>query len=287
MNRTALFSILAVLAGLWATGDGLAQAAEPAGAAEPWRLCCRLSNYGKYQEKAWTHIESLGIRYVFLAIPQPDQVDATMKRLADHRLEALVMRGEFNLTTPTGPDASEPQLAACKKMGCHYMFISPKHPGTSKEDACQRLRRAGDLARRYDVTIVLETHPDLGANGEVHLETMKRIDHPNVRVNFDTGNIHFYNEGAKAPAELAKIIDYVATVEIKDHFGKPQAWNFPALGQGVVDIPAVVRLLREHRFQGPVTMEIEGIAGKPWNEAETLRAVAESTEYLRSLTSFR
>jgi len=31
---------------------------------------------------------------------------------------------------------------------------------------------------------------------------MKRIDHPNVRVNFDTGNVTFYNRNADAVSEL-------------------------------------------------------------------------------------
>ena len=145
----------------------------------------------------------------------------------------------------------------------------------------------GDIARRYGVTISLETHPDLGTNGSVHLETMKRIDHPNVRVNFDTGNIFFYNRGASAAAELKKIVDYVATLEIKDHSGRFMDWNFPALGKGVVDIPAVLHVLEEHGFDGPVTMEIEGIRGKPWNEIETLAVMADSTAYLRSLATFR
>jgi len=61
---------------------------------------------------------------------------------------------------------------------------------------------------------------------------MRRINHPNVRVNFDTGNITYYNNKADVVAELKKIIDYVATVELKDHNGQDLTWNFPALGHG-------------------------------------------------------
>ena len=104
--------------------------------------------------------------------------------------------------------------------------------------ACDRLRQAGDVARKHGVTISLETHPDLGTNARTHLEPMKTIHHPNVRVNFDTGNITFYNRGTDAVTELKQIVDYVATVEVKDHSGQYMTWNFPALGKGPSISPA-------------------------------------------------
>jgi len=262
-------------------------AAAQSGPAEPWPLVCRISNYGRYQAAAWEHLQSLGIRHVFLSVPRPDQVDATLARLHAYGMNAAVIAGSLDLATPTGVDQSEAQFAALQRLGCRYLFVSPKHPGVSKQDAYVRLRRAGDLARRYGVTIVLETHLDLGTNGDVHLETMQAVNHPNVRVNFDTGNIHFYNRDTDAVTELKKILPYVATVEIKDHSGQYMQWNFPALGAGRVDIKGVLAVLREHGFQGPVTMEIEGIKGQPWDEAQTRDVIARSTAYLRALANFR
>jgi inosose dehydratase len=149
------------------------------------------------------------------------------------------------------------------------------------------LREAGEIAERYGVKIVLETHPDLGTNADVHLETMQQINHPWIRVNFDSGNIHYYNEGKSSAEELRKVIDHVATVEIKDHNGVYNDWNFPTLGQGVVDIPGVLQVLRESNYDGPVTMEIEGIKGVEWDEKTTKKAIADSVDYLHSLDNFK
>jgi len=253
----------------------------------PNPLACRLANYGKYQQAAWTHLPSIGVHYIFIGVPAPGEVEKVRKRLADSRLTPLVMRGDTDLGRPTSVDELAVQLATCEKMGVKYMFLSPKHTGVSKEVACERLRRAGEVARKHGVTIALETHPDLGTNADVHLETMKRIDHPNVRVNFDTGNITFYNKDRSAVEELKKIIGYVATMELKDHTGQYEAFNFPTLGQGVVDFPGVLRVLREHRFRGPVTVEVEGVAGAPMSEEQTKKYVADSVAYLKSLGEFR
>ena len=246
-------------------------------------LACRLANYGKFQDAAWTHIQSLGVKYVFMNVPAPDEVDAVTERLAAHGLTVVVMRGSADLSKPSGVDELAAQLATCEQMGVTYLFLSPKRRGAEKEVIFERIRQAGDHAKKHGVIIALETHPDLGTNGDVHLATMKAIDHPNIRVNFDTANIHYYNKNTDAPTELKKIIDYVATVELKDHNGEFQVWNFPALGKGVVDIPGVLRLLREHGYAGPITMEIEGIKGVERDQAQIEKDLEESTAYLRSL----
>jgi inosose dehydratase len=271
-----------------ATVAPLAAAADPAGETS-WRfgpLGCRMANYGKYDSAGWTHLPSTGLHYVFLPVPALDEVETIRHRLAAHGLKVAVMRGVADLSTPTSVDSLASQLDACQRMGVHHLFLSPKHPGVSREDACVRLRRGGDLAMSYGVTLVLETHPDLGVNADEHLLTMKQIHHPNVRVNFDTGNITFYNKGLNAVDELLKVIDYVATVEIKDHNGKPAVWNFPALGRGVVDIPGVLRVLEEHRFRGPITIEVEGVQGISLTEEQTKQNIAESVAYLLSQAKF-
>jgi sugar phosphate isomerase/epimerase len=252
-----------------------------------WRLACRLASYGKYVDSAWQHLPSIGVNHVFLSVPEPGEIAAVQQRLDAHELKPLVMRGQADLGESRSVDALAGQLAICAKMNVHYMFLSPKHTGASKEAAYERLRQVGEIAKRHGVIVVLETHPDLGTNADVHRETMKHVDHLNVRVNFDTGNITYYNDGADVVAELKKIIDYVATVELKDHGGQPKTWDFPALGQGKIDFAAVVDVLRANGYEGPITLEVEGIEGKPWTEDQTKQAIADSVAFLHKLAPFQ
>jgi sugar phosphate isomerase/epimerase len=284
--------LLGMSLALWIVPPAAATAAEPAappakatGLTNP--LAIRIMNYGKFQEDAWTHLPSLGMHYVFLATPAPEQVAGVEKRLAEHHLRPLVLRGDTDLGRPSSVDELAAQLAVCEKMHVKYMFLSPKHTGVSKEVAYERLRRVGDVAKRHGVIVALETHPDLGVDADQHLETMRRINHPNVRVNFDTGNITFYSKGKDAVTELKKVIDYVATFEVKDHNGKYTDWNFPVLGTGVVDFLAVLKVLEEHHFRGPITIEVEGVKGVAMDEAQTKRYIAESIAYIQSLGNFR
>ena len=250
-------------------------------------LACRLANYKQYQDSAWAHLPTIGFKYLFINVPPPEEVEALKKRLARHGLAVAVIRGDTDLSRETCVDELAEQCRTCKRLCVKYMFLSPKHPGIGKELACERLRLAGEVARKSGVTIALETHPDLGTNADVHLQTMKRINHPNIRVNFDSANITYYNKDRDAVSELKKIIEYVATVEVKDHNGRFETWNFPALGRGVVDIPGVLKVLEEHGYKGPITMEVEGIKGVEWDEAKTKKIIADSVAYLRLLGKFK
>ena len=246
-------------------------------------LAVRMTCYGRFPNAGWEHLKTLGVRHVFLPAPAPNEVQALRERLARHGLTALVLGGRLDLAKDPECRELEPQLAACAALGVKHLFLSPRHEGVAYEEACRRLRAGGERARRHGVTLVLETHPDLGTNADVQRETMRRVDHPNVRINFDTGNITYYNRGADAVAELKKVADFVATVELKEHDGKFHSWFFPALGRGKVDFPALFQVLREHHFTGPLTLELEGVEGVTLDEAAAKKEVADSVDYLRPL----
>ena len=281
----ALMIILAVCCGLVITGCATTQEFV-APNNPPLRLACRLANYGPHQDIALAHIREMGLQYVFMNIPKPEEVAGVLEQLKAHDLQVLVVRGDTNLSLETAVDELAVQFATCEHLGVKYMFLSPKRHDAPKEIVLERLRSAGDVAAKHGVILVLETHPDLGTNGDVHVETMKAINHPNVRVNFDTGNITFYNTGTDAVTELKKCMDYVATVEVKDHNAELEAWVFPALGEAKTDFPAVFKVLREHRYAGPVTLEVEGITGVEWTAEDRKKAMEDSVAYLRSIESF-
>ena len=254
--------------------------------AEPWPLAVRLMNYGDYQDAAWDHMREMGIKHVFMSIPGADEAKGVIAKLEDYGFSTPVLRGQADLSKDTFADELEPQLMVAREMGADFVFLSAKHGESTLEDAYRRLREAGDVAKRYDIVLTVETHPELGTNGDLQVQTMKGVDHPNVRINFDTGNITYYNENTNPETELEKSAQYVATVEFKDHNGALEVWDFPVLGQGKVDFEAVVRLLRQNNYSGPVTIEFEGTHGVELDRAQTLQAIADSVAFARTLAEF-
>jgi inosose dehydratase len=150
------------------------------------------------------------------------------------------------------------------------------------------LRRLGDLAADLGMLLTLETHKGPTQNAAAMLELMAELDHPAIRLNFDTGNIAYYNRGADPVAELERVKALVGSVHLKDNRGGFEDWYFPALGDGgAVDFRRVREVLDGVGFAGPYTIEIEGIGGEPEpGPEERHRRVARSVDHLRSCGYF-
>jgi L-ribulose-5-phosphate 3-epimerase len=158
----------------------------------------------------------------------------------------------------------------------------------ARETLYRHLAEIGDHARELGIVYCCETHPGLCAHHSGMLRTMCELDHPHVRLNFDTGNILYYNENANVEISLAKVCHLVRHVHLKDSQGIPGEWCFPALGcGGAVDFVRVLQLLRDCGFTGPYSLEIEGFDGEGDLPLEDYQQrVADSVEYLRDCGYF-
>ncbi len=246
-------------------------------------IACRPHSYGPFMKIAYEHLASLGIRHVEIEVPKPENLESTRAELQRYGLSASSLHGECDVRRGDTAAQVEAQMPAFESLGARIMFISAKADDTSLETVYGRLRQAGEVAGRHGVTIVLETHPDLITNSKVALATMKGVDHPNVRVNYDTANIYYYNEGVDGVKELRRIAEYVAAIHLKDTSGGFHAWDFPALGRGVVNFAKTFKILDAVGFTGPCTLEIEGKEGETLTERLACDRVAESVGYLRGL----
>ena len=77
--------------------------------------------------------------------------------------------------------------------------------------------------------------------------------------------------------------DQIVHVHLKETTGGKGNWDFGAIGGGVVDFAAVLRLLRDAGYTGPYSVELE-FSGEPWPPLQEVNeAMRQSYEHLRSL----
>jgi len=158
-----------------------------------------------------------------------------------------------------------------------------------ERDAIYRhLREIGDEAARLGMIYCCDTHAGVCGNPSAMAETMREVDHPHVKLNFDTGNILYFNEHANAEISLAKVSHHVRHVRLKDHSGVRLEWRFPALGYGGgVDFTQVLHVMRSCRFPGPYSIKIDGVEGEPELTLEQHhRRVKQSVTQLRNCGYF-
>lgn len=246
-------------------------------------LACRTASYGKYSDSAYAHLPTIGVNHVEINAPTPSEVDQVKARLEAHGLSASSLQCPIEIEEDDADARLTPSLDAAKLLGADTLFVSVQAGDLDREVVYDRLHRVGIIAAKYEITVGMETHPDLVTNAAVAMETMHGIDHPNVRVNYDTANIHYYNRNVDHVDEMEKVIDYIGSMHLKDTDGQYKTWCFPTFGEGVVDFKAVFDRLNSHGFYGPFTMEIEGVEGESLNEEETCQRVAESVAHLRNI----
>lgn len=150
------------------------------------------------------------------------------------------------------------------------------------------LRRIGDAAEKLGITYCCETHPGLCQHPAGMLETMQAVDHPHVRLNFDTANVLYHNRGVDLYAALQKVLPFVRSLHLKDSPGGYQEYAFPELGAGgAVDFARVRGIAEAGGYSGPYCIEIQGTAGEPEPSLEELqRRVTASVQTLRNCGYF-
>ena len=248
-------------------------------------LSTRPGSYGKAAGRAYEEMEKIGLKHVEVCIGHPSQLAEEREKYEAHGISAATLSGQINVQSPTCALEFEPWAAACQASGAKHMFVSVKRDNLPAKVAFARLYECGEIAKQYGFTICMETHPDMITNMDVALETMKGVDHPNVRVNYDTANILYYNEGVDGIEELKKILEYLGAIHLKESNGKFKTWYFPTFGdeQGIVDFEQTFGLPNERGFHGPFTMEIEGCEGEDFSEEDYIKRMTDSVEHLREL----
>lgn len=227
-------------------------------------------------------VAASGIKHVEVSVPAPDQAGPLAAAVAAHGL--AISSVQVPLHVEREPDLAEVerQFQMVHDLGAGIVFTSAHAADDDLAAAYARLRQIGDVAARHGLVVALETHPNLIANGEAARRTMEAVAHPSIRVNYDTANVHYYNHGVDSVAELRKCLPYVAALHLKESKGAYESFDFPPLGQGIVDFPAIFRLLDEAGFEGPTTLEIEFLS-HPDPEGEFVRTLQASVAYLNGI----
>lgn len=271
-------------------------------------LSCFTNCYGA--AGVWTAVERIrdaGIDHLELAlrghdfgglvIPESAVVtekadDATAQSFCDHLAKHQVKVsgcnvGGADIRTRDGVELTQRRIRfAARWFKVPLVVSGAGQPANADErrTIVEHLRQIGDTAGEHGITVALETHKGPTQNANAMLALMEELDHPQVRLNFDTGNIAYYNAGVNPADELEKVKHLVRNVHVKDNRGGFEDWYFPAVGDGgAVDFTRIREILDGVGYTGAYTVEIEGIGGEPEPGLEGRHErVARSAAHLRA-----
>jgi sugar phosphate isomerase/epimerase len=141
-------------------------------------------------------------------------------------------------------------------LSCHIGFIPSDRNEQLYTDLLELTRTLCDAAAANHQSFVLETGQE---SATVLLRFIADVNRPNLKINFDPANMILYGSGDPLQA-LTILQQHVLSVHCKD--GRPPVSSGElgkecALGDGEVDFPGFLSLLKKIHYTGPLTIERE------------------------------
>jgi len=240
-------------------------------------------------------VEGVSLESCFFDSLEPDYLAAIKAALDERGLERVLAWGH-----PNGLEAGRSEKAwrqmndlipKARFMGAKIMRIVASslmfrnEPHRPQIDAIVKmLKESAKIAADCGVVLAIENHIDYTST-EI-LETLERVDSDSLKVNFDTGNTLRMMEDPVAAAR--RLGPYTVATHTKDvdacRHVRPEEWYFFSsvpVGTGLIDMPGVVRALKESGYDG--VLAVESDHHKDNQDEDNL--VAESVAYLRNLLS--
>lgn len=155
------------------------------------------------------------------------------------------------------------KLASSKKLtqvSMHTGFIPEEADDPNFDKLAGRLKQIADLFYDSGIDLVLETGQEAALNLRQFLEALASRGTTNIKVSFNPANMVLCAQRSAPAIALMKIIAYVTQVHVKDALvgavpGTPG--EEVAVGQGKLDWPAILQVLRNADFQGELIIERE------------------------------
>jgi sugar phosphate isomerase/epimerase len=263
------------LAGLGATGlrqraaayDKPGDKERPAGkkSKTSFQIACMTLPYSRFSlERALQGIKSAGYRHVawgtshsedgknvpvVAADAAPDRARELAKKCRDMGLEPVMMFSGVYPEAKNGLEILTSRIKQASAAGISQVLTFGHTRGGDRKLWVERFKKLGPLARDGGVLIVVKQHGGETGTGAVCSDIVRQVDHPNIKVNYDAGNVMDYLrlQPVKVLADLQACAPEVRSFCIKDHRDFPPPHRDCGPGLGEIDH---YRLLHPVAFTG-------------------------------------
>ncbi|MBC7810811.1 MAG: sugar phosphate isomerase/epimerase, partial [Burkholderiales bacterium] len=248
-------------------------------------------------EDALAGIAAAGYKYVELSAVKGwtehvplDADDAALDNVRNllnkYGLTPVSLSGHSDLTTKAGLADGLKALDLCERLGLDLMNTAIGGHYSEDEDEAGFMDNIGELAdaaAAKGIIIGIEIHGDITASGKKAAAVIEKIGRDNVRINYDTANVEFYDNGTMAEDDLEYALPYMVSCHLKDHIGGPREWNFPAPGEGQINFDNLINIMTQAGYSGPLSVEVE-FDGGDWPPLEEVnRSMKSAYDHLVSL----
>ncbi len=212
-------------------------AAEPKGQRTDFRIACMTLPYARFPlARALEGIKAAGYRFVAWGTTHreggrdvpvlakdapPEKAKELAKRCRDLGLEPLLMFSTVYPEAPDGLTVLKQRLLQAGAANVPQVLTFGHTKGGNRKLWVERFRELGPVAKDHNVLLVVKQHGGETGTGEACAAITREVNHPNVKVNYDAGNVLDYLNKDPIP-DIKACADEVRSFCIKDHRNWPK-----------------------------------------------------------------
>jgi len=212
-------------------------------------------------------------------------IDRISRRLADLGIVPVSMSGHAQLQTDEGAArfARAIDIAAALGMEVVNTYTGDATTEAEREAYFANMAELCDHAARRGLSIGMETDSNMLPTAEAGIAILDRINRPEVLgFNYDPGNVVYYT-GADPLIDIQFALPRLVHFHFKDKLGGQGVFNFPPPGDGEIDMVALLQMLTDAGYNGPISAEVE-FDERGWPDFEACQVAARrSVENLRGM----
>lgn len=179
-----------------------------------------------YQYVAWgtSHEETKGKRVPVMAPDAPPETAKELgKRCRGLGLEPVMMFSGIYPEAKNGLEVLKQRVLQAAAAGIPQVLTFGNTKGGNRELWLERFKTLGPIAKDNNVLVVVKQHGGETGTGTACAEITREVKHPNIKVNYDAGNVMDYlREKVDPISDLKKCADEVHSFCIKDHRNFPR-----------------------------------------------------------------
>ncbi|HEX4614122.1 MAG TPA: TIM barrel protein [Urbifossiella sp.] len=177
-----------------------------------------------YRYVAWGTTHNEGDGRATPVVPkdaEPAHARDLGRRCRDLGLEPVMMFSGVYPEAADGFEVHRQRILQAAAAGIPQVLTFGHTKGASRAVWVERFRRLGPIARDNNVTIVVKQHGGETGTGEACAAVTREVNHPNVKVNYDAGNVLDYLDKDPIP-DIRACAGEVRSFCIKDHRNWPR-----------------------------------------------------------------
>jgi sugar phosphate isomerase/epimerase len=151
----------------------------------------------------------------------PEKAKDLAKRCRDLGLEPVMMFSGIYPEATDGLEVLTQRLKQAGAGGVPQVLTFGHTKGGNRKLWVERFKALGPIAKDNNVALVVKQHGGETGTGEACAEITREVDHPNVKVNYDAGNVLDYLDKDPIP-DIRTCAADVRSFCIKDHRNWPK-----------------------------------------------------------------